>query len=98
MVPPVGHNRFGGEGFLHFLIDVEDRQVFIDGVLQVGKVWKVDDYVGDPLWFVFLGGVFQEVFTWFGSCSVNLAGDFCVGVASLPQFGGEFLAGCFKFL
>ena len=58
MVPPIGHDGFGGEGFLHSLINVKDGPVLVDGVLQVGQVWEVGDYVGDSLRFVFLGGIF----------------------------------------
>ena len=98
MVSPVCHNGFCGECFLHFLIDVQDGPVLVDGVLQVRQVWEVGYYVGDSLLFVLiLGGVFEEFFTRFGSGPVDLAGDIRVCVSSLLQFGGEFFAGCFEF-
>ena len=81
------------------MIDVKDGPVLVDGVLQVGQVWEVGYYVGDPLLFVvILGGVFKEFFAWFGSGPVDLAGDFRICVSSLLQLGCEFIAGCFEFL
>ena len=32
--------------------------MLVDGILQVGQVWEVGDYVWDPLRFVFFGVVF----------------------------------------